>query len=148
MGYFSAKNSAYSMVPTCNWHIFFCHFYYYLILLLYCLLLLYLSYSCRTWQMQQGYLKITMKCHLKQNDHSFIIIIPIFTYGEFSYYTYITFIIVINTMCHGEMQTKMLPAFLRKNYLQQLTNHPPPPSQYIIDSITITSIRSLYQYNT
>ena len=24
--------------------------------------------------MQQGYLKITMKCHLKQNDHSFIII--------------------------------------------------------------------------
>ena len=25
--------------------------------------------------MQQGYLKITMKCHLKQNDHSFIIIL-------------------------------------------------------------------------
>ena len=74
--------------------------------------------------MQQGYLKITMKCHLKQNDHSFYHHIPIFNYGEFSYYAYITFIIVINTMYRGEMQTKMLPAFLRKNYLQQFTIHP------------------------
>ena len=72
--------------------------------------------------MQQGYLKITMKCHLKQNDHSFYHHIPIFNYGEFSYYAYITFIIVINNMCHDEMQTKMLPAFLEK--LQQLTIHP------------------------
>ena len=39
VGYFSAKNSAYSMVPICNWHILFCHLYYYLILLLYCLFL-------------------------------------------------------------------------------------------------------------
>ena len=74
--------------------------------------------------MQQGYLKITMKRHLKQNDHSFYHHIPIFNYGEFSYYAYITFIIVIITMCLGEMQTKMLPAFLRKNSLQQFTIHP------------------------
>ena len=39
--------------------------------------------------MQQGYLKITMKRHLKQNDHSFYHHIPIFNYGEFSYYAYI-----------------------------------------------------------
>ena len=72
--------------------------------------------------MQQGYLKITMKCHLKQNDHSFYHHIPIFNYGEFSYYAYITFIIVINTMCHGANQNA--PAFLRKNSLQQFTIHP------------------------
>ena len=91
--------------------------------------------------MQQGYLKITMKCHLKQNDHSFYHHIPIFNYGEFSYYAYITFIIVIYTMCHGEMQTKMLPAFLRK--FAKIHNLPiPPPSQYIIDSFTYVSTRS------
>ena len=64
--------------------------------------------------MQQGYLKITMKCHLKQNDHSFYHHIPIFNYGDFSYYAYITLIILINTMCHGEMQTKCFLHFLEK----------------------------------
>ena len=66
-----------------------------------CLLLLYLSYSlCRDMTDAARILKTTMKCHLKQNEHSFI-----------PYYAYI---IVINIMCHGEMQT----------------NSPiPPPSQ-------------------
>ena len=103
--------------------------------------------------MQQGYLKITMKCHLKQNDHSFYHHIPIFNYGEFSYYAYITFIIpvVINTMCHGEIQTKMLPAFLRKKSLQQFTIHPSLPihNRFLHVCVNkITSIRSLYQYDT
>ena len=69
------------------------------------------------------------KDHYEMSLKTMIILLssyPNITYGEFSKYAYITFIIVINTKCHGEMQTKMLPAFLRKNSLQQLTIHPSP----------------------
>ena len=67
MGYFSAKNSAYSMVPTCNWHYFVLPF----LLLLDIAVILSVAVILVLFQ---GYLTITMKCHLKQNDHSFIIL--------------------------------------------------------------------------
>ena len=67
------------MVPTCNWHS---------VLHIAVILVLHITNTERI-------IKITMKCHLKQNEHSFDYHISIFNYGEFSYYDYIpvTFII-------------------------------------------------------
>ena len=146
MGYFSAKNSAYCMVPICNWHILFCHLYYYLILLLYCLILVGHDNATRIF-------KDHYEMSLKTEWSFFYHHIPIFNYGVFSYYAYITFIIVINTMCHDEMQTKMLPAFLRKIICNnsQFT-HPsslPIHNRFLHVSVNkITSIGSLCQYDT
>ena len=87
-------------------------------------------------------LKITMKCHLNRIDHSFYHHIPIFNYGKFSYYAYITFITVINTICAMvKCKPKCFLHFLEKNSLQLLPIHPSPP-QYIINSFTYVSTRS------
>ena len=64
------------MVPTCNWHIFLP-----LILILDVAVILDLFLYDMTNATR--ILKINMKCHLKQNDHSFYHHIPIFNYVNF-----------------------------------------------------------------
>ena len=82
--------------------------------------------------MQQGYLKITMKCNLNR----MIILLssyPIFNYGEFSDYAYITFIILCAMM---KCKPKCFLHFLEKFFATTHNSPIPPPSQYIIDSFT------------
>ena len=92
-------------------------------------------------------LKINMKCHLKQNDHSFYHHIPIFNYGEFSYYAYITIIIVITICAMVKCKPKCFLHFLEKFLCNNSQFPTPAHSQYIRDSFTYVSTRShLYVY--
>ena len=100
-----------------------------MILLLYCLLLLYLSYSCRDMTDAARILKTTTKCHLKQNKHSFYHHIPC-----------IHIIVITTISVMVKCKPKCFLHFLEVLHYSQFTHL--PPSQYIIDSFTYVSTRS------